>query len=127
MHTTRPRLALWVLVATLALSALLSGCAPAATPTLPPATLVQPPEPATAQPPAPPAPTAAEPTAYVMPPTAAGPAVSHNPYPAQGSSTVAAPPTQPATVEPPKAEGPVALDLLVLHTNDVMGEMDPCG
>ena len=78
----------------------LSGCAPALGPTLPPATIVAP-EP-TLQPHAAEASLATE----VVPPTAAH---------------VETPRPQPTV--PPRQ----VIELTVLHTNDVMGEIDPCG
>lgn len=82
----------------------LSGCTPTAEPTMPPATKMAA-APATAAPPAtntpvPPPPTAVPPSATPVPPTAV-------------------PTEMPAQRQP--------LKVTILHTNDLMGEIDPCG
>jgi len=89
---------IWLLLA----AAILSSCTPPPGPALPPATIVKP-----------------EPT---LQPTLTVPPASPSPtLPPRTVEQVQTPQRQ--ETEPPE---PV-IDLTILHTNDVMGEVDPCG
>lgn len=101
-------------------SILLMGCQPEAQSALPPATQVAAAQPAPA--------TAEQPLNNPAPPPAAQPTVEQ---PTQVSPTAA--PTLAAPTQAP-AQQPAAatlerkpVDVTVLHVNDVMGEIDPCG
>jgi len=105
-HTSRARLraTLWLLGALL-LTVVLSGCQATGTPTLPAATPVyDQPQPAPATP-------TPMPTDPPPPPTA--------------TATPVPPTAVPDTPTPEPQPEPVSLT--ILHLNDVMGEVDPCG
>lgn len=96
-------------------SILLMGCQPEAQSALPPATQVAAAQPAPA--------TAEQPLNNPAPPPAAQPTQ----VPPTAAPTLAAP-TQASAQQPaaaPLERKPV--DVTVLHVNDVMGEIDPCG
>jgi len=98
-----PRLSCLALVVLLLSSIVLAGCAPTADPTLPPATAVS-------------------------------ASASDTPEPAAPTATLAAtqsPATIAATTVPTQPSANMgsrqAATLTILHTNDVVGETDPCG
>lgn len=88
----------------LALAMLLVGCAPTASPALPPATPLAKPAPVTHPP---------------VPTSMIGPKL-----PPSAAPTVTAAASKPAEVVNPSRK-PVTVT--ILHTNDVRGETDPCG
>lgn len=110
-HRVTARRALYSIGLVLVLaSTILAGCAPQAAATLPAATVVTQP---TLQPPPQPA---------VQPVTQSMPTLA----PPQAPTQAPSPTAQPAA----PANNPIAKDGLqvtVLHTNDVNGEIDPCG
>jgi len=130
MH--RERMYTHLLVALLVAGMLLSGCGPSATPTPPPATVISPDaaEPVVQPPPS--NPTTAPTATQVAPPVAK--VAEPTPYlpPMPPGFTDGKEPQEPPVVYPDANDVEYGgtgkgYDVTILHSNDVQGEIDPCG
>ena len=115
----------------LVLAGMLVGCQPDPEPTLPPATMYGP-QPATAMVPKPPTATPLKPAVNPVKPTptkkptpTSQPTVEPTVSPLLRSTELVKPTSLAEPAEP--VAGRQAVALTILHTNDVMGEIDPCG